>query len=145
MDTINIDISLKTHDIRPTKARRSVLDVFYRRNFAMSQAEIQKELTGVYDRATIYRTLNKFISKGIIHKVVDESNITRYALCNDNQCDIEIHRDEHVHFRCKICDHVYCLNSVEVRLPALPPGYQTNLFMITAEGICKDCASTEQP
>jgi len=143
MDTANIDNSLKAHGVRPTEARRSVLDVFYRRNFAMSPAEIALELTGVFDRVTIYRTLNKFISKGLIHKVVDESNITRYALCNDNQCDIEIHRDEHVHFRCRTCGHIYCLSSVEVRLPDLPPGYQTNFFMITAEGICKDCTSTE--
>jgi Fur family transcriptional regulator, ferric uptake regulator len=143
MDTSNIDSSLKAHGIRSTQIRRSVLDVFYRRSFALSQAEIAMELTEAFDRVTIYRTLNKFVKRGLIHKVVDESNITKYALCDDNHCDIEIHRDDHVHFKCRICGHTFCLNSVEVSLPSLPPGYQTNLLMITAKGICKDCATTE--
>jgi len=143
MDTLAIDNSLKARDIRPTEVRRFVLDVFRNRGFALSQAEITTELTGAFDRVTIYRTLNKFIKSGLIHKVVDESNITKYALCDDH-CDIETHRDEHVHFRCRICGHTFCLNSVKVSFPALPRGYQMNLLMITAEGICKDCSTTEQ-
>lgn len=143
MDTLAIDISLKDHDIRPTEVRRSVLDIFYKRGFAMSQAEIAAELIGEFDRVTIYRTLNKFAQSGLIHKVVDESNTTKYALCDDKQCDIETHRDEHVHFKCRICGHTFCLNSVEVTLPALPRGYQSNFYMITAEGVCKNCSARE--
>jgi Fur family ferric uptake transcriptional regulator len=142
MNTHAIDNSLKAHCIRPTEVRRSVLDIFHKRGFALSQAEITTELTSAFDRVTIYRTLNKFIKSGLIHKVVDESNITKYALCDDH-CDIETHRDEHLHFKCRICGHTFCLNSVEVNLANLPQGYQTNLLMITAEGICKDCSTRE--
>lgn len=142
MDTVTIDNNLKAHDIRPTEVRRSVLDVFQRKGFALSQAEITTELSSAFDRVTIYRTLDKFISSGLIHKIADESNITKYALCDDH-CDIETHRDEHLHFRCRICGHTFCLNSIEVNLPDLPRGYQTNLLMITAEGICKNCSTAE--
>lgn len=142
MDTLAIDNNLKAHDIRPTEVRRTVLNVFHNRSFALSQAEITGELTDTFDRVTIYRTLNKFVDCGLIHKVVDESNITKYALCDD-YCDIETHRDEHLHFKCRICGHIFCLNTVEVKLPTLPSGYQTSFFMITAEGTCKDCSMTE--
>ena len=139
METLAIDDNLRAHDIRPTDVRRSVLSIFRSMGFALSHADIAGELADTFDRVTIYRTLNKFIECGLIHKVVDESNITKYALCEDG-CGIETHRDEHVHFKCKNCGHIFCLNSVEVNVPALPSGYQSNLFMITAEGICKDCS-----
>lgn len=142
MDVLSIDNNLKAHRIRPTDVRRSVLEVFQKRGFALSQAEIATALTGAFDRVTIYRTLNKFISSGLIHKVVDESNITKFALC-DEHCDVETHRDEHVHFRCRICGHTFCLNSVEINLLNLPQGYQTRLLMVTAEGICRDCSKND--
>lgn len=140
MNITTIDNTLKEHHIRPTGIRRAILNIFQKNSFALSHAKIAGELSDTFDRVTIYRTLNKFVEGGLIHKVVDESNITKFALCNDSRCDNQTHNDNHVHFKCWKCGHTFCLNSITITLPNLPSGYQYNDFMVIVDGICKDCS-----
>ena len=140
MESTVIDTTLRAHRIRPTPNRRSIYKILQRNNFALSQAEIANELPDSFDRVTIYRTLNKFLENGLIHKVVDEFS-TKYALCNEDNCDIDKHHDEHVHFKCSKCGHIFCLDAISVTTPKLPSGFQTNFFSVIAEGICKDCTA----
>ena len=140
METTYIDSALKTRRIRPTHIRRSIYEILQKKNFALSQAEIAGELQTSFNRVTIYRTLNKFLKNGLIHKVVDEFN-TKYALCNKANCDIKMHHDEHVHFKCEKCGHIFCLDSTTISTPELPTGFQINFYSLTAGGICRDCVT----
>lgn len=136
----NIDTTLKEHQIRPTHIRRSIYEILRKNDFALSQAEIASELSDSFDRVTIYRTLNKFLDNGLIHKVIDEQSI-KYAFCKGDDCDINMHYDKHVHFKCSICGRIFCLNAISITTPKLPSGFKTNYFSLTAEGICKDCTA----
>jgi Fe2+ or Zn2+ uptake regulation protein len=72
MESIVIDKTLRLHHIRPTNIRRSIFMILQEKNYALSQTEIATELSDKFDRVTIYRTLNKFLENGLIHKIIDE-------------------------------------------------------------------------
>ena len=104
---------------------------------ALTNADIELKIEEV-DRITLYRTLKAFEEKGIIHKVIDSSNITKYALCVD-QCDEDHHHDHHVHFHCDECGNTFCLEGVEVPKIALPEGYKMHNKSMLINGKCLSC------
>lgn len=140
LNHLTVDEVLIVHRIRPTAIRRAVLDIFQNANSALSHAEISDKLSRHFDRVTIYRTLNRFLENGLIHKVVDESNIAKFAPCDYQNCDIQNHHDEHVHFKCSGCERIFCLSSITITLPPLPSGYRYHSLAVTAEGICGECS-----
>lgn len=140
MKTTIIDKTLTIHHIRPTNIRRSIFMILQEKNYALSQAEIANELSDSFDRVTIYRTLTKFLENGLIHKVVDEQSI-KYAFCNGDNCEINMHFDKHVHFKCSKCGRIFCLDEISITTPKLPSGFKINYFSLIAEGICKNCAA----
>ena len=65
---------------------------------ATSQPDLESLMNDV-DRVTLYRILNVFEEKGIIHKVFDLNGTANYAICTSN-CQEHRHHDEHLHFNC---------------------------------------------
>lgn len=137
MNAAMITKTLRNYHVRPTKTRKAILNIFLDADFALSHADIENKMTCDCDRVTIYRTLDTFLEKGLIHKVADGSGIIRYAL--GNNYTPQPHDDNHVHFKCVKCNRVYCLPSVDVPALELPPGYDLYSFSIIAEGICENC------
>ena len=131
--------SLRNHKIRPTEIRENILALFVKSNHALSHSDIQTHLKSTYDRVTLYRTLNTFEEKGLIHKVVDSQGITNFALCKSGCVDRESHRDEHLHFQCKSCGHTFCLHKVPLPPLEIPGGFRLDDLIVRAEGICGEC------
>lgn len=130
---------LEKHDLRNTPSRLSVLTVFNENNFAISHADIEKALKDEIDRVTIYRTLNTFLEKGIIHKVIDDSGVSKYAICVA-ECSENHHHDNHVHFKCQKCGNSECMNGISIPQLALPKGYVITESNLLIEGVCKHCS-----
>jgi Fur family ferric uptake transcriptional regulator len=128
---------LAAHQVRKTKIRLEVLDFFLLKNYALSHAEIEHEIIG-YDRVTIYRTLKSFEEQGLIHKVLDESGTSKYALCVSH-CTSHKHNDAHVHFNCEKCGRTFCLEDVAIPSIQLPTDYQLIGYNFLVLGICKNC------
>lgn len=128
---------LKDHNIRATPLRLSVLEVFLKENNAISKQEIEDRLTTI-DRISLYRTLKTFEEKGLIHKVLNTSNIQKYAICQDD-CSDDAHEDKHVHFECTNCNKTTCLDHVPIPVVALPENYKTQSIALTITGICENC------
>lgn len=130
---------LKTYDLRHTSCREEILDLFLQKEFALSHADIESNVHEGFDRVTVYRTLKTFLDKGIIHKVLDDTGNTKYALCKE-KCSHEEHHHEHVHFKCLECGQTNCLDNVLIPPIALPEGYnriETNLLV---QGVCQECS-----
>lgn len=140
MEYLNtIDKRLKKHQIRPTKIRREILNLFIKSEHALSHTDIVNELSHQIDRVTIYRALKLFADNGLIHKVLDDSGIAKFAcLLSENNESIEI-CDEHLHFKCLNCGHIFCLNSIDRNDLEFPHDYKVVSVNMTAQGICKDC------
>lgn len=128
---------LKEHDLKHTKQRVRVLEEIAMDDTAISQPELEKKFGNEIDRVTLYRILNVYEEKGILHRVLDRNGTANYAICSPS-CTAEVHHDEHVHFNCTICQKIYCLNII-VPSVKMPAGYLASSINSTAYGICKSC------
>ncbi|HEY9195572.1 MAG TPA: transcriptional repressor [Mucilaginibacter sp.] len=129
---------LDKHHLKKTAPRLRVLSMMSSRNTATSQPDLESVMNDI-DRVTLYRILNAFEEKGIIHKVFDLNGTANYALCTSN-CDEGHHHDEHLHFNCTECKNVYCLDDLHLPGITLPPGFEPRGFTLYANGLCPKCS-----
>ena len=129
---------LKSHSLSVTEGRKDILLLFLSRKGALTHADIEKKFGQTYDRVTIYRSLQVFVQKGLIHSIPTKDNNIRYALCKD-ECASGHHHDHHVHFVCKRCDTTYCLDEVATPSIKLPKGYTANQLEMVVSGVCQSC------
>ncbi len=128
-----IDI-LKSHNLKRTSCREGIIDVVMTAKLAMSENEIRKQLAGNYDRTTFYRSFKTLEEHKIIHKIVVDNQLVKYAL--DNTLT---HKDEHAHFYCNECNTVKCMDNVPVQKYQLPDGYSDAETEVLIKGICSNC------
>jgi len=135
--TKRTDNFLREHELRLTNCRRDVLNLFFDEPYALSQALFEENLSNKYDRVTIYRTLKSFLDAGIIHKVLDDRGIIKYALCPE-ACNSGHHHD-HVHFKCKKCGKTICLEKIEIPDIRLPDYFDPDEVSVLVTGVCDQC------
>ena len=133
----DIDILLREHNLRVTDCRKDILSMFLKSNFALSQAYLEESLPDSYDRVSIYRNLRSFEENGLIHKVLDDFGIMKYALCQ-SECKEEHHHD-HVHFKCLKCGKTICLDTVNIPSISLPEGFSKEEANLLVTGVCNIC------
>lgn len=130
--------TLKNNKLSITESRRKILQLFLEQTGALAHGDIEKKAGEKFDRVTIYRTLQTFVEKGIIHTIPSADNAVKYALCKD-QCSEGHHHDHHIHFICTKCQNTYCLDDVVTPEIKLPRGYTPAHVEVVVEGTCKDC------
>lgn len=130
---------LSQNKLRITQNREEVLALLLESDVAISNQVIETSL-GHIDRITLYRTLKTFEDKGIIHKILDSSQRSKYALCAES-CSDHSHDDSHLHFECSQCGNITCHMDVKIPELHLPKGYQLNEINIIAKGLCNTCQS----
>lgn len=135
-----VNTVLKSNKLSVTGSRRKILQLFLEQPGALAHGDIEKKAGEKFDRVTIYRTLQTFVDKGIIHTIPTADNSIRYALCKD-ECSEGHHHDHHIHFVCTSCQNTYCLDDVVTPEIKLPKGYMANQVEVVVEGICKNCKS----
>jgi len=137
--TVNIRLNdiLHRRQLSSTESRRKILTLFLNSDDALTHGDIEKEVGEKYDRVTIYRTLQTFEEKGIIHTIPTADNSIKYALCKE--CEEGHHHDDHVHFICTNCNKTICLDDVVSPKIDLPAGYVAENVQVVIHGICKDC------
>lgn len=137
-NTWQVNEILKKNQLSVTGSRKTILELFLHSNGALAHADIEKRTGEKFDRVTVYRTLQSFMEKGIIHIIPTSDNSIRYALCKDD-CSQGHHHDNHVHFVCNICSVTTCLESVTVPEVKLPKGFMPTDRQMIVSGICGDC------
>jgi Fur family transcriptional regulator, ferric uptake regulator len=128
---------LRRKNLSVTDSRRKILTLFLSTPDAMAHGDIEKKAGEKFDRVTIYRTLQTFVEKGIVHTIPTADNSVLYALCKD--CKEGHHHDDHVHFVCSQCDRTICLDDVISPNIVLPEGYIADSVQVVIHGTCKDC------
>jgi Fur family ferric uptake transcriptional regulator len=129
---------LKKSGLSITEGRKKILDLFLDTEGALAHADIEKQTEAAFDRVTVYRTLQTFVEKGIIHQIPTTDNSILYALCRHN-CEQGHHFDNHVHFICDKCDKTICLDDVTVPEVKLPKGFRPLQAAMVVKGICNEC------
>jgi len=133
-----VDEILKNSNLSVTESRKKILTMFLRANGALSHADIESRFHQKLDRITLYRTLQSFVNKGIIHVIPTTDNAVQYALCKD-ECSEGHHHDKHVHFICNKCNTTYCLERVKVPHVKLPSGFSETQTDVVINGLCAKC------
>lgn len=137
---VQIDYILKRNQLSVTGSRKKILELFLASSGALAHGDIEKKTGEKFDRVTVYRTLQTFLEKGIIHTIPTADNSIRYALCKGD-CTQDAHHDNHIHFVCSSCGNTICLSDVSIPEVKLPKGFQPLEFQMVVNGICKECQS----
>ncbi|WP_320019160.1 transcriptional repressor [Labilibaculum manganireducens] len=128
-----VDI-LNRYNLKRTSCREGIIDVITAANQALSENEIREQLVGNYDRTTFYRSFKTLEEHKIIHKIIVDNQLVKYALDNT-----VTQKDEHAHFYCNECNTVKCMNDVPVQKYQLPDGYSDVETEVLIKGICSNC------
>ncbi|MBK7432865.1 MAG: transcriptional repressor [Chitinophagaceae bacterium] len=134
----NITSLFKKNGLSVTDGRKKILSYFLNSEGALTHADVEKNAGEHFDRVTVYRTLQTFVDKGIIHQIPTTDNSILYALCKDD-CVAGHHHDDHVHFICEECEKTICLDGVMVPQVKLPRGFKPRHSEMVVKGICDDC------
>src|SRR6187399_1524618 len=137
--TTRVDDILRRNSLSVTESRKKILGLFLNLHGALAHGDIERKAGEKFDRVTVYRTLQTFVEKGIVHTIPTADNAILYALCKD--CDEEHHHDDHVHFVCRNCNTTICLDDIVSPEIKLPQGYLAQDVQVVINGICKDCKS----
>ena len=136
-EEIKLEALLKKKNLSITDSRKKILALFLQSNDALAHGDIEKKAGEKFDRVTVYRTLQVFVEKGIIHTIPTADNSVLYALCKD--CREGHHHDDHVHFVCSNCNKTICLDDIVSPQIQLPDGYTPHNVQVVINGVCKDC------
>lgn len=128
---------LAFHNLKRTACREGIIKAIAGAGSALSEDEIRTNLEGHFDRTTFYRSFKTLEEKKIIHKIVVDSLVVKYAL--DNSIT---HKTEHAHFYCKQCEAVQCLDNIAIQTPVLPQGYAFSEAEFIIKGFCINCEKT---
>lgn len=128
---------MKMKQTRNTKAKTEILKLINLSDAALSHSEIQSELGGLCNRVTIYRVLDRLVEEDSIHKVVNVDGVIKYASCHHNETTHHSHN--HIHFSCRRCHTVTCLEDVEPSFK-LPEKYKISEVNFTVSGLCPECS-----
>lgn len=138
---------LHSYDLRATDTRLQVLNVLINSKAALSHHEIAGALKqSLIDKVTIYRTLDAFEKKGLIHKVASKDRNWMYAIQLKKEEPVKVDRS-HAHFICNQCGRIYCLPVTGFN-PSPDEGKIKGFKIETRElryhGLCPDCLSSRE-
>jgi Fur family transcriptional regulator, ferric uptake regulator len=137
---LSLDDLIRAHGARVTSSRVAVLGALKASDKALTHLEVEKALeTATIDRVTIYRVLDWLAEQGLAHKVSDGGRAVRFSA---HGADEGHQAHAHAHFKCNLCEGVYCLEDVKRPTVSLPAGFVQEAFDLTVLGICKECRPT---
>ena len=129
---------LRRNRLSVTESRKKILNLFLNNSTALAHADIEHKAGEKFDRVTVYRTLQTFVEKGIVHTIPTPDNSIKYALCKQD-CFEGIHHDNHFHFVCSKCGITECLEDFIMPAVRLPKDYTAGNVEIVINGVCSNC------
>lgn len=136
MDNAEIEAVLAGKGIKPTANRILVLNELMKASRPVSLADLEMSLHPM-DKASIFRVLELFAEKEVIHVIEDGSRSLKYELCHGKRHHAV--SDQHVHFYCEKCDKVYCFDDIAVPQVEIPADFRVRATNFMLKGICPDC------
>lgn len=112
-----------------------ILDLMITSGHALSENEIREKLEQNYDRTTFYRSFKTLNERGIIHKIVIDSQVVKYELSSSIS-----NKGQHAHFYCNVCDTVQCIEVAEIPDVMVPKDFKTYEVELMVKGQCDKCS-----
>jgi len=115
-------------------AGKGILDILGQATAAMTENEIKAMLDKGHDRTTFYRSFRTLIENNLVHRIVVDNLVVKYALNPQSYS-----RGEHVHFYCTHCDSLLCIEDTNLTGISLPMGFEADETEVIVKGTCKSC------
>ncbi len=128
-----IKSELTNKGVRPLKHRIAVYRYLVENPTHPTVDEIYSSLKvkmNSISRTTVYNVLNLLSDKGVIQQVSIDKTEMRYDANVEN----------HIHFRCKVCNEVFDLHTTPFPSIAIPNEFEVDQTEINVSGICPTCA-----
>jgi Fur family ferric uptake transcriptional regulator len=125
---------LNQRNLKRTSCREGIIELVMNAGEALSENEIRERLQGNYDRTTFYRSFKTLEEHGILHKIVVDSLLVKYALDKS-----VTNLDDHAHFYCQECQTVKCMATIPLARYQLPDGYHDVATEVLIKGTCATC------
>ncbi len=138
MTRIDIENILVGKGIKPTPNRILVLRELAKASHPVSLADIEVLLEFSMDKASIFRVLELFAEKDVVHVIEDGSRSLKYELCHSSIR--HTFSDQHVHFYCERCKETFCFETVRVPMVDIPDGFNPHSVNFMIKGICPKCS-----
>ncbi len=136
MSHIDIENHLIGKGIKPTANRILILKEMMRNTHPVNLADLEIALDPM-DKGSIFRVLQLFSEKEVIHVIEDGTRSLKYELCHAE--DHHTASDQHPHFFCERCGSLYCLDKMPLPAANLPDGFKVKSINLMIKGICSKC------
>ena len=133
---------LHSHQLKKTPIRLGIIKALQQSGTPLAESDIKEVLGDVYDRVTFYRSIQTLLLSGIVHRIVADNTIIRYAL--KYSADGNKRKTDHAHFFCRHCNAVVCLNEVDIRKYRVPEGFKAEHCEVIIKGLCDKCAGIDE-
>lgn len=128
---------LEQHLVKKSTPRVALIRTLQKESRPLSETEIKERMGDMYDRATFYRSVQTLTKAGIIHRIVADNVMVKYAL---NNCENGHHHQvDHAHFYCRQCHNLYCLKNIKLQTLSLPEGFVDEEHDLIIRGVCDRC------
>lgn len=138
MSNNDVEDILTRKEVKPTSNRILVMRELIKASHPVSLADLEISLGFSMDKASIFRVLELFSEKDIIHVIEDGSRSLKYELCHSGTHHTIA--DQHVHFYCERCKETYCFEDVSVPLVNILEGFSPHAINYMIKGICPKCS-----
>ncbi|MDE6785587.1 MAG: transcriptional repressor [Muribaculaceae bacterium] len=136
MTHADIEKILEINSIKPTANRILVLKELMRNAHPVNLADLEIALAPM-DKGSIFRVLQLFSEKEVIHVIEDGSRSLKYEVCHAE--DHHTATDQHPHFFCEKCGALYCLDHISLPDIKLPDAFKVKSINFMIKGICPKC------
>lgn len=142
MSNSDIEKFLTERGVKPTPNRILVLRQLLQASHPVSLADVEEMLDFSMDKASIFRVLELFADKDVVHVIEDGSRSLKYEVCqSDHSHSIS---DQHVHFYCERCRETFCFEDVKIPLIPMPEGFEPHSVNYMIKGICHECSGRKE-
>lgn len=138
MNNDNIENILTDRGIKPTANRILVMKELMKASNPVNLADLEVLLEFSMDKASIFRVLELFAEKDVVHVIEDGSRSLKYELCHSG--DKHSIADQHAHFYCEHCKETYCIEAARVPMIDIPDGFIPHSINYMVKGICPKCS-----
>ena len=138
MNNDNIENILTDRGIKPTANRILVMKELMKASNPVNLADLEVLLEFSMDKASIFRVLELFAEKDVVHEIEDGSRSLKYELCHSG--DKHSIADQHAHFYCEHCKETYCIEAARVPMIDIPDGFIPHSINYMVKGICPKCS-----
>ena len=128
---------LNQKGVRPTTNRILIVRELLKADHPISIADFESLMDYSMDKASIFRVLELFTEKDVVHVIEDGSRSLKYELCHCH--DHHSITDQHVHFHCEKCNETFCFESVKIPQIKVPDGFFPHAVNFMIKGICPKC------